>query len=102
MEYLHGPSSWVGGRPSPTLPQCIVNGIQIVLIVNHAYNSEELKAKLLKEKEKIEAFIKGIENKLGNKKFVENAPEDVVNLEKEKLAANKEKLKKVEERLSTF
>ncbi|OGJ57776.1 valine--tRNA ligase [Candidatus Peribacteria bacterium RIFCSPHIGHO2_01_FULL_51_9] len=102
LEYLHGPSSWVGGRPSPTLPQCIVNGIQIVLIVNHAYNSEELKAKLLKEKEKIEAFIKGIENKLGNKKFVENAPEDVVNLEKEKLAANKEKLKKVEERLSTF
>ena len=58
--------------------------------------------KLAKEKEKLQGFIKGINAKLGNKQFVDNAPEDVVNLEKEKLESAESKLAKVEERLASL
>ncbi len=62
---------------------------------------KELK-KLSAEKQKLEGFIAGAESKLSNKKFVDSAPEDIVNAEKEKLAGNQEKLTKVEERLSSL
>ncbi len=56
----------------------------------------DIPAELKRLKEEIkstENFIAGIAKKLDNKSFVENAPEMVVNKEKEKLATQKNKLK---------
>ena len=60
------------------------------------------RAKLAKEKDKLEGFLKGIESKLGNKKFVSSAPEEVVQKERDKLESAQEKLAKVEERLKAL
>ena len=56
-------------------------------------------AKLGTEKQKLEGFIKGINAKLENKSFVDNAKEEVVALEREKLESAEGKLKKVNERI---
>lgn len=63
-------------------------------------------AKLAKEKEKVEVKLRQINGKLGNTKFLANAPADVVEKEKEKkdeldarlakIAEAEEKLKKIE------
>jgi valyl-tRNA synthetase len=58
--------------------------------------------KLTSEKSKLEGFIKGVNAKLGNEKFVENAQAEVVALEKEKLASAEAKLQKVVERLESL
>ena len=63
---------------------------------------EKEKAKLSKEKEKLDSFAKSIEAKLKNKKFIENAPAEVIETEKEKLQNAKEKLEKIEKQLETL
>lgn len=63
---------------------------------------EKVRAKLTKERESLESFLKGINSKLGNKKFVDSAPEEVVQTERDKLESAEEKLKKVEERLGAL
>ncbi|WP_298815152.1 valine--tRNA ligase [uncultured Roseibium sp.] len=54
------------------------------------------KARLEKEIGKLEGEISKIEKKLGNPKFVEKAPEEVVEGEREKVAESSEKLEKVQ------
>jgi len=63
---------------------------------------EKQKKDLKTEKDRLEKFVKGIQGKLKNKEFVKNAPEEVVEGEKEKLKHGEEKLKKVTERLSSL
>jgi len=58
--------------------------------------------KLGKEKAKLEGFIKGVNAKLGNEKFVENAQAEVVALEREKLSTAEGKLAKVLDRLESL
>jgi valyl-tRNA synthetase len=58
--------------------------------------------KLSKDRDQLEGFIKGINAKLDNKKFVENAKEEVVDLERKKLESAESKLQKVEERLKSL
>ena len=63
-------------------------------------------AKLAKEQEKVEVKLRQIDGKLGNAKFLANAPADVVEKEKEKkdeldarlakIAEAEEKLKKID------
>ena len=43
--------------------------------------------------------MKGLQNKLSNKKFVENAPADVVEGERQKLTAAESNLKKLQVQL---
>ncbi len=76
-----------------------LSGIEVHIPLEGLIDIKKEIEKLRKEKAKLEAFIKTVEGKLKNKKFVENAREDVVNLEKEKLVTSTEKLKKIEERL---
>lgn len=54
------------------------------------------KARLTKDAGKLEGEISKIEKKLGNPKFVEKAPQDVVDGEKEKVAEAKAKLEKIQ------
>ena len=58
--------------------------------------------RLAGEKDKLAGEIKRCEGKLGNEQFVNNAPEKVVNAEREKLAKYKEMYEGVEERIKVL
>ncbi|MEZ5009154.1 MAG: valine--tRNA ligase [Chitinophagales bacterium] len=58
--------------------------------------------KLTEEINRLKGFIKGIEKKLSNERFVSNAPEAVVALEKKKKADNEAKIKILEENLASL
>ena len=55
------------------------------------------RARLDKELGRVEGALKGAEKKLGNKKFVDNAPADVVEKAREKKADYEEKIRKLKE-----
>ena len=55
-------------------------------------NVEEELAKLNKDLEYYTKFLAGVEKKLGNEKFVANAPEAVVAIERKKKSDAEEKL----------
>ncbi|OYT14680.1 MAG: valine--tRNA ligase [Bacteroidetes bacterium 4572_77] len=58
--------------------------------------------KLEKEQKHLEGFLKGIEKKLSNERFVNNAPAQVVDMEKKKQADAVEKLQKIKEMIAGF
>ena len=58
-------------------------------------DKEKEKEKLLKEKEYLKKEIALFEKKLSNENFLNKAPREVVNKEKEKLKLKKEKLEKI-------
>ena len=78
---------------------CFVYG-KFTLVISEDIDPEKLKASLLEEKEKLLSEIARGEKMLSNPGFVNKAPEAKINLEKEKLASNKEKLGNVEKRLA--
>lgn len=63
---------------------------------------EKEKGRLAKEKAQLEKFLEGVQGKLKNKKFMESAPEEVVTKERQKEEDATEKLKKINERISTL
>ena len=56
--------------------------------------------KLTDEKKYLEGFLKSVRGKLNNEKFVNNAPEAVVNMERKKESDALEKIKMIDEQLS--
>ncbi|MDX1490750.1 MAG: valine--tRNA ligase [Pseudohongiellaceae bacterium] len=56
-------------------------------------------ARLEKEIGKLEKNLAGIKGKLSNKKFVDNAPEAIVNTERERLASNESAIAALQEKL---
>ncbi len=72
-----------------------VDGFDIYLI--DAIDFEKEKERIKGEIDEVEKYIKQIEGKLNNQEFVNNAPDAVVSKEREKLAAQKERLGKLEE-----
>ena len=58
--------------------------------------------RLEKEKERLVKNISGKENKLTNKKFVDNAPADIVQRERDGLEKTKEQLQKIEQSLANL
>ncbi len=76
--------------------------IEVHIPLEGVIDFDKERGKLGKEKEKLESFAKAIESKLNNKKFVDNAPEEVVETEKDKLKNAQNKLNKIEERLKTL
>ena len=56
------------------------------LVLRVAIDVEEERAKLEKELEYQQGFVSAVQKKLNNERFVNNAPEDVVNIERKKLA----------------
>ncbi len=60
-------------------------------------NVEEELAKLEKDLAHQNGFVLSIEKKLGNERFVSNAPEAVVNMERKKLADGTERIQKIKE-----
>ena len=63
---------------------------------------EEEKEKLQKEMDYTKGFLKIVEEKLSNEKFVQNAPQQLVENEQNKLADAKKKIKILTEKLSAI
>ncbi len=76
--------------------------VEVHLPLAGVIDIEAEKKKLLKEQEQLTNFVKGVEQKLKNKQFVANAPKEVIELERQKLADNQEKLSKIEQRLKSL
>lgn len=72
---------------------------KVDLYIEEDVNEEELRATLLKDREKLEFEVARGEKMLSNPGFVNNAPKEKLAAEQEKLAANKEKLAAVIARL---
>lgn len=65
-----------------------------------AVDVDKERARLEKERDNLNTYIVQLEKKLGNEQFVENAPENVVQQEKDKLFVTQERLNKIEKQLS--
>jgi valyl-tRNA synthetase len=65
-----------------------------------AIDVEAEKAKLQKELEHLRGFAASVEKKLSNERFVSNAPEQVVNMERKKAADAAEKMAVLESKLA--
>lgn len=65
-------------------------------------NAEEERVKLLKEIDYLEGFLASVEKKLGNERFVANAPEQVLAVERKKQSDAEIKLKSLKEALITL
>jgi valyl-tRNA synthetase len=87
---------------APGTIQLVVRNETIGLQLSGSVDLSAEKARLDKELAKAEADIKRVDAKLANEKFVANAPEDIVEEEKEKreaAAARKTKILEARERL---
>ncbi|WP_028274667.1 valine--tRNA ligase [Atopococcus tabaci] len=78
----------------------VVTGAEIFVPLSGLVNVEEEIQRLEKELDKWIKEVKRAEGKLANEKFVQNAPESVVEQEREKLASHQERKRAVEEQLT--
>lgn len=83
-------------KPEQSLAS-VVREVEIFVEIAGAIDVDKEKARLQKEIERLMRNIGGSEKKLSNEKFVANAPANIVEHERTKLAAMKESLKKVRE-----
>lgn len=76
----------------PAASAFIVGKVEYSIPMEGKVNVEEELAKLNKDLDYYTKFLAGVEKKLGNEKFVANAPESVVAIERKKKADAEEKL----------
>jgi valyl-tRNA synthetase len=77
----------------------VVEGVELCLPLSDLVDLSKEKDRLFKEKENLEKYITGVDKKLSNKGFVDNAPEEVIKIEQGKLAEAKDKLEKINSNL---
>lgn len=80
----------------------VVRGIEIYLIVEGKIDFEKERARLTKEAERLRGAIAGVEKKLSNASFVENAKPDVVQSERQKLHDWTDALDKITRNLASL
>ncbi|NOR46265.1 MAG: valine--tRNA ligase [Candidatus Delongbacteria bacterium] len=73
----------------------VVSGTEIFIPLEDIIDIDAEKEKIQKEIKRLEGINFGINKKLGNEKFVSNAPEQVINKEKEKLSNNVDAIEKL-------
>lgn len=69
-------------------------GFEAFILVGEGIDSEQLKTRFTKEIDKESAFVQKLEAKLAGK-FVQNAPAEIVEAEKQKLANTKRRIEKL-------
>jgi len=79
-----------------------VNAIEYFIPLKNAINTEEEKTKLTTELNYTKGFLKSVQGKLGNERFVNNAPEKVIANERKKEADALAKIKTLEESLGSL
>lgn len=90
---------WTESEELPMSATQFVGQMEILVPMAGLINVEAELARLQKEAEKAEGEIKRLNGKLGNEKFVSNAPDEVVAKEKEKLAAAEQSLSLLSEQM---
>ena len=80
----------------------VAGGYEVYLDLSGAVDLEKEKARLQKEIQNIEPYVKAQTSKLANKGFVDNAPKAVVEEEKKKLAEAETKLEKLKKQLESL
>lgn len=78
----------------------VVKGATVVLPLEGLIDLDEEIERLEKELERLDGELKRVKGKLSNEKFVQNAPEKIVNQEKEKQASYLEQYEDVNSRLN--
>ncbi|MCM1377352.1 MAG: valine--tRNA ligase [Clostridium sp.] len=91
----------VGEKPAGSA-SFIVGAIEYCIPLEGNINIEEEIKKLEKDQAYYEGFLKTVRKKLSNERFVANAPEQVVALERKKESDALEKLKAIEESLAAL
>lgn len=80
----------------------VTNFAEINLYVGEAVNIEQEKERLSGEIKRLEGQVFGINKKLSNASFVDNAPASVVEMERKKLSDMTEKIEQLKESLISF
>ncbi|MEQ8907943.1 MAG: valine--tRNA ligase [Vicingaceae bacterium] len=80
----------------------VVDGKEYFVPVGGQIDVEAEKAKIEEEINYQKGFLKGVEKKLSNERFVQNAPEKVVELERKKKADAENKIELLKKQLSAF
>jgi valyl-tRNA synthetase len=80
----------------------VINGIEIFVPLEGLVDTKKEKERLIKEIENLERYIASINAKLLNKKFVQNAPKEIVDGEKAKLEEAESKMEKMKEQLENL
>lgn len=80
----------------------IVDGNELFVPLEGLVDFGKERERIQKEIDRLEGFLSGIEKKLANKGFINNAPENVVELEKKKKADTEDSLAKLREQLKDF
>jgi len=80
----------------------MVDGNEIYVPLEGLVDFEKERERIQKEIDRLEGFLKGINGKLNNAGFVNNAPEAVVEKEKKKKADTEESIAKLREQLKDF
>ena len=78
----------------------IVETYSYSLLIDSAVDKEALRKKLLADLAHQEGFLKGVEKKLANERFVANAPEEVVAVERKKQADAKSRIAALQAQLA--
>ncbi len=89
-------------REVPNSKKIIFKGIAIHLPLKDMVNMEDETKRIKKEIEQKENFIQSISNNLKNKSFIKNAPENIVNQQKERLKLETEELEKLKEQIDLY
>ncbi len=85
--------------PPDKAATAVVQDIEIILPLEEMIDIEEEIARLEEEKQDLQSEIERARGKLNNDDFVEKAPDEIVDEEREKLKEYKQELKQVNERI---
>jgi len=91
------------GKQRPRLSaSTVINGADVYVPLEGLIDIAVERARIEKEITRVSGLLKGIDSKLGNAKFLENAPEDVVAREREKQASFRRNLEKLQSNLHSL
>ncbi|MBI2464175.1 valine--tRNA ligase [Candidatus Peregrinibacteria bacterium] len=79
-----------------------VGNVEVYLPLKNMMDFETERKRLQEECKKIASYIQGLETKLLNKNFIQRAPKNIVEKEKEKLETARSHLQKIEEQVRSF
>ncbi|MBY0478285.1 MAG: valine--tRNA ligase [Chitinophagaceae bacterium] len=80
----------------------VIQKDKFYIATEQAIDTSSQKEQLLKDLEYLKGFLLSVEKKLGNERFVQNAKQEVVDIEKKKKADAEAKIKAIEESLASF
>ena len=89
------------GIPSDAV-SAVIEGAQVYIPMEELLDIEKEIERLEREKERLEKELERVNGKLSNKGFVEKAPAEVVEAEREKLKKYQDMMEKVQERLKSL